>query len=336
MAKKQNKENETETVKSTEMDSFLSVIQAAFGKKSDIFVKDPSNIDLERFSTGSYLLDRDLKGGWVKGTMIEIYGNESSGKTTLAIHSAAEHQKAYPNEKVLWIDLEKVFDPVYFKTIGLNIEPENFLLARPNTGEEAWQIMIEFTKAFQNGLIVLDSVALLLPEKEEEMLMTENSFAQAARMNSLGLRKLFPHVKMGGTTIIALNQVREDIGAYGDSDKSTGGNGWKFYARTRLKTSKSKGEAGEYAVHKYRQIKSNYGTPDAITETTINYGEGFNKVREFIKVCLAEGLIQRAGSWFSYGDVKLGQGENAVVEILQDNPELFDELFKKLKDLKVL
>lgn len=314
------------------LSEYRGFIDKMFGKNSGILVTDPSSIVIEKFPTGSYLLDRDLKGGWAKGTMIEIFGAESSGKTSTAIHAVAEHQKKYPDEPILWVDLEKVFDPTYFETIGINIKDPNFILTRPSSGEDVWEIMIEFCKKFQNGVVVLDSVTLLLPKKEDEALMTESSFAQGARLNSIGLRKLFPYIKFGGTTFFMINQVRTDIGSYGDSDKSTGGNGWKFYARTRIKTTKSKGEAGEYAVHKFRQVKSNYGTPDVITETTIEYGRGFDSTRELLRVAVDEGIVTKGGSWYSYGDTRLGQGEDNVVDLLNDNPELFQELLSKLKE----
>jgi recombination protein RecA len=152
----------------------------------------------------------------------------------------------------------------------------------------------------------------------------------AARMNSQGLRKLFPYMKPGGTTVFAINQTRKNIGGYGDPNVTTGGEAWAFYARTRLKTSVSKGEAGEYAIHKFAQIKANYGKRDTVTETTIVYGEGFNRIKELLEVAVDQGIINKSGSWYNYGDVKLGQGTDNVVDLLKDNLELMMEVETKI------
>lgn len=327
MAVKENKE--------TNMEDFKNSIEKFLGKNSGVIVKDPENIVIEKFPTGSYLLDQDLKGGWAKGTLIELSGDNQSGKTTTSIHAVAEHQMKYPDEPILWIDLEKVFDPAYFQTIGVNISKDKFTLLRPSVGEDVWQTMIEFTKTFQKGVIILDSAALLLPKKEDEGLVGDAQMASAARMNSQGLRKLFPHMKLGGTTIFALNQIRTNIGGYGDPNVTTGGKGWEFYARTRIRTSTSKGEAGEYAIHKFKQVKSNYGKRDVVTETTISYGEGFDITKEILMASIQKGIVDKSGSWFSYGETKLGQGMDNVVELLEDNPELFEEISNKVKEINI-
>ena len=148
------------------IENYKNLITKLFGKNSDILIKDPKDIQIEKFSTGSYLLDRDLKGGYPKGTLIELFGGNSSGKTSSCIHAVAEHQSKYPDEPVLWVDLEKVFDPVYFTNIGIDVGSDNFILVRPTAGEDACETMINFAKTFENGIIVLDSVALLLHKKE--------------------------------------------------------------------------------------------------------------------------------------------------------------------------
>lgn len=311
------------------LNSYKEYIAKTFGKNSNILIEDPETIVVEKFKTGSYLLTADLKGGWAKGTLIEIYGTNGSGKTTLCISAVAEHQKKYPDELVLWIDLEKVFDPVYFKTVGIDITPDKFLLMRPDKGEDAWELMINFAKTFQNGVIVLDSVALLLPAKEDEGQVGDAQMASAARMNSQGLRKLFPYMGFGKTTMFAINQIRKNIGGYGDPNVTTGGEAWAFYARTRINTSSSKGEAGEYANHKFKQVKSNYGNKDFITETTINYGIGFDRMKELLALCVNEGIVKKSGSWYSYEDTKLGQGADSVTEVLNNNPDLVD-IFENL------
>lgn len=312
------------------LNSYLDSLMKMVGKTSGVIVKDPKNIKIEKFPTGSYLLDKDLKGGWAKGTIVELSGDNQSGKTTTSIHAVAEHQVKYPDEHTLWIDLEKVFDPAYFQALGIDIDPSKFTLIRPSAGEDVWQSIIEFAKVFGNGIVIIDSVALMLPKKEEEGLVGDAQMAAAARMNSQGLRKLFPHMKLGGTTIFALNQIRTNIGGYGDPNVTTGGKGWEFYARTRIRTSTSKGEAGEYAVHKFKQIKSNYGRRDIVTETTIDYGIGFNKTKEILVAAVEKDIVKKGGSWFSYGETKLGQGMDNVVVLLEDNPELFQEILNKV------
>lgn len=316
--------------KENKIEDYKKLLLKMFGKDSDVLVDDPEKIHIEKFSTGSYLLDRDLKGGYPKGTLIELFGGNSSGKTSTCIHAVAEHQKKYPNETILWVDLEKVFDPVYFKNIGININSEKFILVRPTAGEDAWETIITFAKTFENGVIVLDSVALLLPKKEDEGMVGDAQMGSAARMNSQGLRKLFPYMKPGGTTVFAINQTRKNIGGYGDPNVTTGGEAWAFYARTRLKTSVSKGEAGEYAIHKFAQIKANYGKRDTVTETTIVYGEGFNRIKELLEVAVEQNIINKSGSWYNYGDVKLGQGTDNVVDLLKDNLELMMEVQTKI------
>lgn len=318
------------------LENYKDFIFKTFGKNSNILIEDTKNIHIDKIPTGSYLLTADLKGGWAKGTLIEIYGSPGSGKTTLSISAVAEHQKKYPNELILWVDLEKVFDPVYFEKIGIDISPEKFLLVRPDTGEQAWELMINFAKTFQNGVIVLDSVALLLPIKEDEGQVGDAQMASAARMNSQGLRKLFPYMGFGKTTMFAINQVRKNIGGYGDPNVTTGGEAWSFYARTRVNTSSSKGEAGEYANHKFKQVKSNYGNKDFITETTIDYGVGFNKTKEILALCVAENIVQKSGSWYSFEDTKLGQGADGVSELLKDNPDLIEIFETKLQEKGLL
>lgn len=335
MAVKREIENKNEGVDAKTLNEYISFIEKIVGKSSNVIVRDPKNIKIERFPTGSYLLDQDLKGGWVKGTIIELSGDNQSGKTTTSIHAVAEHQKKYPNEHTLWVDLEKVFDPAYFQALGIDVDPSRFTLIRPSAGEDVWQTVIEFAKMFQSGIVVIDSVALLLPKKEEEGLVGDAQMASAARMNSQGLRKLFPHMKLGGTTIFALNQIRTNIGGYGDPNVTTGGKGWEFYARTRIRTSTSKGEAGEYAIHKFKQVKSNYGKRDVVTETTITYGEGFDITKEILMASIQKDIVQKSGSWFAYGDTKLGQGMDNVVILLEDNPELFQEISEKVKNVNI-
>lgn len=318
-------------------EKFKSLITDILGKNNGI-VEDPSNIVIEKFPTGSYLLDRDLKGGWAKGIMVELYGESGAGKTTLCIHAVAEHMKKYPEEPVLWIDLEKVFEPSYFTAIGIDVNSPNFILTRPSAGEDVWETIITFVKEFKKGVIVLDSVTLLLPKKEDEGLMDEaTTLAAAARLNSKGLRKLFPYMEMGGVTIFCINQLRSNIGVmYGETTTTTGGKSWAYYSRCRIKVSKSKGESGEYSTNKFTQIKSNYGKLDYVTETSIVYGEGFDKAKELVILATEEGILTKKGSFYSYEGVSIGQGLDRTLDALEDNPELKEEILNKLKEKGVL
>lgn len=301
-----------------------------FGKSSGVIVEDPENIIYDRFSSGSLTLDRNLKGGFVKGTVVELFGDTGSGKTSLCIHTVAEHQKTFPDEIVLWVDLEKTFDPIYFKKIGIDMSSDKFILLRPSKGEDVWTAIISFVKNYQKGIVILDSVALLLNEKEFEGEVGDAQMAGAARMNSQGFRMMMPHIKFGGTSVMAINQIRSNIGGYGNPNVTTGGKAWDFFTRTRIACSVSKGIEELYGKHKFKLVKATFGHKDTVAETAIYYGEGFNKYKEIVDLCEEYGIIQRGGSWYSYNETKLGQGADNVAIMLQDNPELLEELETKL------
>ena len=202
------------------------------GKSSGV-IKNVNEKDIERFGSGSYLLDRELGGGHVKGKIIELYGDNQSGKTTQCIHIVSEFQKKYPDEPVIWLDLEDVFDKTYFEALGVNLDEDKFMLLQPETGEDSWQTVISFAKSIKGGLVVIDSVSLLLPEKEDEGLVGDAQMGSAARMNSQALRKLMPHLTKAKTTVVLINQTRSSIGGYGDPNVTTGVNAFKFYARKK-------------------------------------------------------------------------------------------------------
>ena len=312
---------------------FKTVMDKKFGKKNNPIEQNPENIEVERFSTGSIKLDKALKGGYAKGTVTEIYGGTGGGKTTLCIHAVAEHQKKYPEEPVMWVDLEKVFDPVYFKALGVDINPEKFILINNiSKGEDIWETIISFIKINNCGIVILDSVAGLLPAKEDEGEVGDAQMALAARMNSQGFRKLMPYISFGKASFIAINQIRSAIGGYGDPTTTPGGAAWEFYSRTRIKASSSKGEEGEYSKHKFKLIKANYGHKDRTVETTIEYGVGFNRTKELIEIAIEENIINKAGSWFSYDGTKLAQGLDSTVDVLNDNLELKDIIELKIKN----
>lgn len=318
--------------KKKDIDLFKDTIHTMFGKNSGILVENLSERVIEKFPTGSPKMDIKLKGGYPKGKIVEFSGESGSGKTTTCIEGSAQFQKKYPNEYILWVDLEDVYDPEYNSNIGLDIN-KNFILVKPETGEQAWDIIVEFCRNFKGGLVVLDSVALLLPEKEDEGSVGDANMALAARMNSKGLRKIMPHLSKNKITFFVINQMRSKIGVmFGNPNVTTGGRGWEYYSRTRVYCSTSKGEEGISAIHRYKLVKANYGIKDSVIETSIVYGQGIDKEMELIDLAVEANIIDKSGSWFSYAETKLGQGVGSVKEILMDNPELFEEIKTKLDE----
>lgn len=313
------------------LETFRENLVKMFGKNSDIVVENLEDRVIEKFPTGSLKLTKDLKGGYPKGKIVEFSGENQSGKTTACIEGAAEFQKKYPAEPILWVDLEDVYDPEYNSTIGLDVTA-NFILVKPETGEQAWDIIIDFCRSVTGGLVVLDSVSLLLPESEDEGSVGDANMALAARMNSKGLRKVMPHLSKQKTTFFVINQIRTTIGGYGDPNITTGGKAWAFYARTRIKCAGLKGEPGISSMHRFTLVKANYGIKDSTPHVSIVYGQGFDQIGEVLDLAVEFDIIQKAGSWFSYGDTKLGQGANTVREILTDNPELYEEIKTKIDE----
>lgn len=307
-----------------------------FGKYSGVVIEKPEDLVIEKFSTGSMLLDDKLAGGYPKGMIIEVFGDNASGKTTTAIHAAKEHQAKYPDEPILWIDLERVFDPVYNETIGLKCsEEDNFILLRPSKGEDVYEAAKTFCKMHLGGLVVIDSVSLILPTKEDEGDVGDAQMASQARLNSQGLRMLFPHASDSKTTVMFLNQVRSKIGSYGDPDISGGGRALGFYARVRLKTTRSKGEEGISMGMSYKIIKGTFGSKGCegtLVKTSIQFGEGLDRIGEIIDVALEHGIIEKAGSWFSYGKDRLAQGKQNVRQLLSENKGLLDEIWAKVEE----
>lgn len=307
-----------------------------FGKSSGVVIEKPEDLKIEKFSTGSMSLDNELAGGYPKGMVIELFGDNATGKTTTAIHAAKEHQEKYPDEPILWVDLERVFDPAYNETIGLKCsEEDNFMLIRPSRGEDVYEAAKKFCQMNMGGLVVIDSVSLILPAKEDEGDVGDAQMASQARLNSQGLRMLFPHAAHSKTTVMFLNQVRSKIGGYGDNDVTSGGRAIPFYSRVRLKTNRSKGEEGVSMGISYKIIKATFGkhgSEGSLVRSSILFGEGIDRVGEIIDVAIEHGIVQKSGSWFSYAGNQLAQGKFAVRSLLKGNEDLLNEIWDKVKE----
>jgi recombination protein RecA len=288
---------------------------------------------MEAISTGSIGLDIALGiGGLPKGRVIEIYGPESSGKTTLATHVIAEAQKAGGIAAI--VDAEHAFDQFYAKKLGVDIE--NLLISQPDNGEQALEIADNLIRSGAIDVIVIDSVAALVPKGEIEGEMGDSKMGLQARLMSQALRKLTGTISKTKCCCIFINQLRDKIGVmFGNPETTTGGNALKFYASVRLDIRrisqiKDSDEVSGNRV-KVKIVKNKVAPPFRIAEFDIMFGEGISKVGEIIDLGVDYGIIKKAGSWFSYGDTKLGQGRDGVKQLLHDNPELSDELEAKIR-----
>jgi recombination protein RecA len=289
---------------------------------------------IESISTGSISLDIALGiGGLPKGRVIEIYGPESSGKTTLAIHAIAEAQKK--GGIAAFIDAEHAFDKFYASKLGVDIE--NLLISQPDNGEQALEIADNLIRSGAIDIIVIDSVAALVPKAEIEGEMGDSKMGLHARLMSQALRKLTGTISKTGCCCIFINQLRDKIGVmFGSPETTTGGNALKFYASVRLDIRrisqiKDTDEVSGNRV-KVKVVKNKLAPPFRIAEFDVMFGEGISKAGEIIDLGVDFEIIKKAGSWFSYGDTKLGQGRDGVKQLLLDNPDLMDELEAKIKE----
>lgn len=255
--------------------------------------------------------------------------------TTLTAEGVAQHQKKYPKEVILWLDLEGVFDKVYFENVGVDTNPDRFILAQPVKGEEAFEIMRAFCENFEGGVIVVDSVAMLLPTKEAEADFEDAQMGMHARLMSKGLRNVLPLARDKGITQFYINQERTNIGnSYGDPSVGTGGKALPYYTRTRIKVGRqnSKGEAGNSIGVSYKTIKANFGRENVVVDAKVIFGVGIDYVTDLIDLGVQFGVIQKGGSWYSYKDSKIGQGAEVVKKMLADNPEMFEEIENDVKE----
>ena len=306
----------------------MSKREKDYGKGSIMKLGDEHIENVEVIPTGSIALDAALGvGGYPRGRIIEIYGPESSGKTTLAIHAIAEAQKA--GGIAAFIDAEHAFDRFYAAKLGVDVD--NLWISQPDNGEQALEIADQLIRSSAIDIIVVDSVAALTPKKEIEGDMGDNNVGLQARLMSQALRKLTSTISKTNTTCIFINQLREKIGVmFGNPETTTGGNALKFYASVRLDirkvTSLKDGDQVVGNLVRVKVVKNKVAPPFRKAEFEILFGEGISKIGEIVDLGVECGIIQKSGSWYSYGSSKLGQGRDATKALLKDNPELCEEL----------
>ena len=311
----------------------IEKMDKTFGKGTVMRMGDDAIEQVEVIPTGSIGLDLALGvGGFPKGRIVEIYGPESSGKTTLAIHAIAQCQKQGGIAAI--VDAEHAFDRFYAEALG--VDTENLLISQPDNGEQALEIADNLIRSGAIDLLVVDSVAALTPRAEIEGEMGDNAPGQQARLMSKALRKLTATISRTGCCCIFINQLREKIGVmFGNPETTTGGNALKFYSSIRLDIRRSNQiKEGELVVGnrtKVKVVKNKVAPPFRKAEFDIMFGKGISKSGEVIDMGVEQGIIKKSGSWFSYEDSKLGQGRDMVRQLLEDNPELLDEMEKRIK-----
>lgn len=317
------------------LDAALGQIERAFGKGSIMKLGSKGdNLDIEAISTGSLGLDIALGiGGLPKGRIVEIYGPESSGKTTLALHCIAESQKA--GGSCAFVDAEHALDPSYAKKLGVDIE--NLLISQPDAGEQALEITDTLVRSGAVDVLVVDSVAALVPRAELEGEMGDSHMGLQARLMSQALRKLTSSVAKSNTLVIFINQIRLKIGVmFGNPETTTGGNALKFYASVRLDIRrigavKDKDEITGNQT-RVKVVKNKMAPPFRVVEFDIMYGEGISKTGEILDLGVTANVIEKAGSWYSYNTDRIGQGRENAKKYLIDNPKIMDEIEKKIRD----
>ena len=314
----------------------LDKLDKAYGKGTVMKMSDQAIEDVDAISSGSLGLDIALGvGGYPRGRVIEIYGPESSGKTTLTLHAIAEAQKV--GGIAAFIDAEHAFDRFYAEKLGVDLE--NLIISQPDNGEQALEIADNLVRSGAIDIIVIDSVAALTPKSEIEGEMGDSKMGLHARLMSQALRKLTASISKTNCTMVFINQLREKIGVmFGNPETTTGGNALKFYASVRLDIRRStqiKDSNSNVMGNKTRVkvVKNKVAPPFRLAEFDIMYGEGVSKVGEVLDLAVEYDIVKKSGSWFSYQDTKLGQGRDAVKSLIKDNPDLMDELEEKVRAL---
>lgn len=327
-------DNKEKTAKLKALQLTLDKLDKTYGKGTVMKMGDVAIEDIPSISTGSLGLDIALGvGGYPRGRVVEIYGPESSGKTTLAIHAIAEAQKT--GGIAAFIDAEHAFDRFYAQNLGVDID--NLIISQPDHGEQALEIADNLISSGAIDIVVIDSVAALTPKSEIDGDMGDSKMGLQARLMSQALRKLTSTIHKTNCTVIFINQLREKIGVmFGNPETTTGGNALKFYASVRLdirrRTQIKEGDNVVGNSTRVKVVKNKVAPPFRTTDFDIMYGEGISKTGEIIDLGVEYGIVKKSGSWFSYGDTKLGQGRDTVKNLIKDNPELAEELEVKIKD----
>ncbi len=331
MSKENSNSNKEEKLKALQLT--LDKIEKGYGKGTIMKLGDNAIENVEVIPSGSLGLDLALGvGGYPRGRVVEIYGPESSGKTTLAIHAIAEAQKN--GGIAAFVDAEHAFDRFYAKKLGVDIE--NLYISQPDNGEQALEITDHLIRSGAIDIIVIDSVAALTPKSEIEGEMGDSKMGLQARLMSQALRKLTANINRTNTTCVFINQLREKIGVmFGNPETTTGGNALKFYASVRLDIRRigqlKDGEEIQGNRTRVKVVKNKLAPPFRKAEFDILYGQGISKAGELIDMGVDLNILKKSGSWFSYGETRLGQGRDAVKNLLRDNPELSEEIEDKIK-----
>jgi len=332
---KEQAANDIRNEKLKALELTLGKIEKDFGKGTIMKLGDNAIEDIDFIPSGSIALDVALGiGGYPRGRVVEIYGPESSGKTTLAIHAIAETQKA--GGIAAFIDAEHAFDRFYAQKLGVDVE--NLLISQPDNGEQALEITDHLIRSGAIDIIVIDSVAALTPKAEIEGEMGDSRMGLQARLMSQALRKLTANINKTNTCCVFINQLREKIGImFGNPETTTGGNALKFYASTRLDIRRvsqlKEGDETRGNHVRVKIVKNKLAPPFRKAEFDIMFGEGISRIGEIIDLGVEHEILKKAGSWFSYGETRLGQGRDSVKALLIDNPELADELEAKIKEV---
>ena len=310
----------------------MDQITKQFGDGSIMKLGEAHKVDVELIPSGALSLDLALGGGYPKGRIIEIYGPESSGKTTLTLHAIAEIQKS--GGTAAFIDAEHALDPAYAKRVG--VDTDNLLVAQPDNGEQALEIVETLVRSSAVDLVVVDSVAALVPQAEIDGDMGDSHMGLQARLMSQALRKLTGIISKSKTTVIFINQIRMKIGVmFGNPETTTGGNALKFYASVRMDIRRTgQIKSGEDIIGnrtKVKIVKNKIAPPFRVAEFDIMYNEGISKTGDVLDLAVQHGIVGKSGAWFDYNDAKIGQGREATKVYLKENPKVLDEIDKKVR-----